>query len=57
MYLAGTKPEHTINNGEKIGGAPSRKHIDATGEPSRNHIDATGEPPIYYGTLPVLYRH
>ena len=46
MYLAGTKTEHTINNGEKIGGAPSRKHIDAT-----------GEPPIYYGTLPVLYRH
>ncbi len=27
MYLAGTKPEHTINNGEKIGRAPLRKHL------------------------------
>jgi hypothetical protein len=25
MYLAGTKPELKINNGEKIGGAPARK--------------------------------
>jgi hypothetical protein len=25
MYLAGTKPEQKINNGEEIGGAPARK--------------------------------
>jgi hypothetical protein len=25
MYLAGTKPEQKMNNGEKIGGAPARK--------------------------------
>ena len=24
IYLAGAKPEHKINNGETIGGAPAR---------------------------------
>ena len=44
MYLAGTKPEYTINNGEKIGRAPSRKHLKNGG----SRCDTV--------VLPVSYR-
>ena len=46
MYLAGTEPEHKINNGEKKN---RRSFVEIALEKSQL---ATGEPPIHYGAIP-----
>jgi hypothetical protein len=60
MYLAGTKPEHKINNGENIGGAPARTLTVAIPMWYRRSRCDTVVLPLSYRcptvVLPLLYR-
>ena len=44
IYLARAKPEHKINNGETIGGAPARQHLKNHNWPPESRRSIPGRP-------------